>query len=63
MKGVPEGKAYTDVLSVDFNSTHLLKGFTIDYDTMFEKTIDSKVENIMEMMNWGKTKYKTLVEF
>ncbi len=63
VKGVPEGKAYTDVLSVDFNSLHLLKGFTIDYDTMFEKTIDSKVENILMMMNWGKTKQKLLGEF
>jgi DNA polymerase I len=61
--GVPEGKKYTDVVAVDFESINLLNGFEIDYDIMFEKTIDSKVQNIFEMLKWEDTVQKTLFEF
>ena len=50
-------------MAVDFESINLLNGFEIDYNIMFEKTIDSKVENIFEMLNWKDTTQKTLFEF
>lgn len=63
VKGVPEKKAYTDVVAISKDNEEIINGFTIDWDLMYEKAIDTKVERIYEMMGWGDTKQKSLLEF
>lgn len=63
IKGIPEKKPYTDVVAVDNTTFHILKDFIIDWDVQLDKTIDSKLQNIFDMMNWADTRQKTLGEF
>lgn len=63
IKGVPEGKIYTDVICVDEDTLNILEGFTIDWKEQLDKTIVSKYENIKDMLNWIDTKQKTWNDF
>jgi len=59
IKGVPEGKEFTDVLCVDEDTMNILDGYTIDWKEQLDKTIISKYDNIKEMLNWQDTKQRT----
>ncbi|MFZ3166391.1 MAG: DNA polymerase domain-containing protein [Candidatus Methanoperedens sp.] len=63
IKSVPEKKPYTDVVAVDNTTLPILDGFIIDWDIQLDKTIDSKFQNILDMMGWGKTKQVKLEIF
>jgi len=63
IKYCPEDKAVTDVLCVDEESLHILKGFIIDWKTQLDKTIGSKFENIKNMMGWLDLQQRTLGDF
>ena len=63
IKHVPEGKPFTEVICVDEETIDILKGFVIDWKTQLDKVIDSKYENIREMLNWQDTKQMRLGDF
>lgn len=63
VKSVPKGKPYTDVVAVDSESMGILNSFEIDWKIMLDKTIDSKYENIKNMMGWEDKKQMKLGDF
>lgn len=63
VKGVPEGKDNTDVVSISIDDWDYIKDFIIDWEKMFEKAIDMKVEKIYEIMSWADLRQKTLEDF
>ncbi len=63
VKGIPEGKPFTDVVCVDQDTLNILEGFIIDWDIQINKLIISKYENIKSMMGWEEFKQRTLGEF
>jgi DNA polymerase elongation subunit (family B) len=63
IKSAPEGKPYTNVVAIDNETEHILKDFVIDWPTQIDKLIDSKVQNIIDMLGWQDTKQRTLGDF
>ena len=63
VKYAPEGKPFTEVVAIDIETEHILKGFEINWPIQIDKLIDHKVNNFITMMKWDDLKQKTLLEF
>ncbi len=63
VKGVPEGKQFTDVVAIDVETEHIMKDYIIDWPIQIDKLIDSKVKRIIEMMGWEDLKQTNLFDF
>jgi len=63
IKYVPDGKLFTDIVCVDEETVNILDGYTIDWETQLDKTIDSKYENIKKMLGWEDIRQMKLGDF
>ncbi len=63
IKQVPEGKEYTDVISLDVDHIDLINDFIIDWKVQLDKLIGSKVQNIYDMLKWIPSQQRTLGDF
>ena len=51
VSGVPDGQPKADIVA--YREEVDLAGYTLDYDTMVDKLVKSKVKSIFNALNWN----------